>query len=106
MYAVIADGSHQYRIEEGTVFQVQVKPDLAEGAKALIFDRVLLIGDVDGGPRIGQPTVPTASVSATILRPFRGDKIIIRKFKRRKKYAKKQGHRQNYLEVRVDKITS
>ena len=104
MYAVISDGSHQYRVEEGTMFRVQVKPEQEADSKALVFDRVLLVGDVDGGPRVGQPAVPGASVSTTVLREVKGDKVIIRKFKRRKKYALKKGHRQRYLEVKVDRI--
>jgi large subunit ribosomal protein L21 len=105
VYAIIADGAHQYRLEEGTVFQVQVKPGLNEDSKTLSFDRIMIIGDIDGGPIIGNPTISGAKVDATILREFKGEKITIQKFKRRKKYARKQGHRQRYLEVRVDKIS-
>lgn len=105
MYAIIADGSHQYKVEEGIIFQVQIKDDLPEGSSALVFDRILLIGDVENGPIIGNPTISGARVETTILRESKGEKITIQKFKRRKKYARKQGHRQRYLEVRVEKIS-
>lgn len=103
MYAIIADGSHQYRVEEGTVLEVQIK-DLAEDAKTYDFERVLLIGDVEGGPKIGQPTIKGAKVSTTIVGAFKGDKIRIQKFRRRKGYCVKTGHRQRLLELRVEKI--
>ncbi len=105
MYAIIADGSHQYRVEPGTIFHTQIKPDMPLDAKAITFDRILLVGDMEGGPKVGQPIIPGATVSATILlNQVKGEKIIIQKFRRRKKYAKKKGHRQRYMEVRVDQI--
>jgi len=105
MYAVIADGGNQYKVEEGLVFEVQIR-DLPEDAKTLEFDRILLVGDVEGGPKIGQPTVAGAKVTASIIREMKGDKIIIRKFRRRKNYMRKQGHRQKYLQLKVDKISA
>lgn len=103
MYAVIADGGNQYKVEEGLVFEVQIR-DLPEDAKTVEFDQILLVGDVEGGPKIGHPTVAGAKVTASIIREMKGDKIIIRKFRRRKNYMRKQGHRQNYLQLKVDKI--
>ncbi len=104
MYAVISDGSHQYRVEEGQVLDVERKPGLAEDAKTFEFYRVLLIGDIEGGPKIGRPVVEGARVTATVVGEFKGEKVVIRKFRRRKKYALKKGHRQKYLRVRVEKI--
>jgi len=104
MYAIICDGSHQYRMEEGLVLDVQRKPDLAEDAKTITFDRVLFVGDTEGGPKIGQPTVAGAKVVATVIEEFKAEKVIIQKFRRRKKYARKQGHRQKHLRVRVESI--
>lgn len=103
MYAIISDGGHQYRVEEGLVFEVQRK-ELPEDAKVVEFDRVLLVGDTEDGPKIGRPTVDGAKVSATILGEVKADKIIIQKLRRRKGYRRKQGHRQLHLRVRVDKI--
>lgn len=103
MYAIIADGSHQYKVEEGTVFSVE-QHELPEGANTLEFDRVLLVGDIEGGPKIGRPTVPGAKVTATVVTEFKGEKLVIRKFRRRKGYHLKKGHRQNHLQLRVEKI--
>lgn len=105
MYAIIADGSHQYRVEEGTEFEVQIK-DLQEGAKSLTFDHVLFVGDTGGAPKVGQPMVDGASVTASVVREVKGDKLVIQKFRRRKNSASKTGHRQRYLLVKVDKINA
>ena len=103
MYAIISDGAHQYRVEEGLVLEVQRK-DLPEDTKTYEFDRVLLVGDIDDGPKIGQPVVEGAKVSATVLGEIKGDKVVIQKIRRRKHYSLKRGHRQRFLQVRVDKI--
>lgn len=103
MYAIISDGPHQYRVEEGQVLEVQRK-DLPEETKTLEFDRVLLIGDVEGGPMIGQPVVEGAKVTTSVLGEVKGKKITIQKLRRRKNYRVKKGHRQKYLQVKVEKI--
>lgn len=105
VYAIIEDGSHQYKVEEGQVFEVQLH-DLDEGQTTVDFDKVLLVGG-DGDPRIGQPYLAGAKVSASIIDPeIKGAKITIQKFKRRKNYARKTGHRQRYLRVKVDSISA
>ncbi|MCB9850413.1 MAG: 50S ribosomal protein L21 [Phycisphaerales bacterium] len=104
MYAIIEDGAHQYRVEEGTRLDVQLH-DLAEDQKSIQFDKVLLVGE-GADARVGQPYVDGASVTATIEGELKGDKIDIIKFRRRKNYRRKQGHRQRYLRVRVDKINA
>jgi large subunit ribosomal protein L21 len=104
VYAIVSDGSHQYKVEEGLIFEVQLK-DLPEDAKTLEFDRVLMVGDVEGGPRVGTPTVSGAKVSATVVRELKGDKLFTQKFRRRKGSSVKTGHRQRYLQVKVEKIT-
>ena len=104
MYAIIADSSHQYRVEEGQILEVERKKDLPEDAKTIEFDRVLFVGDVDDGPKVGQPVVENARVIASVLGEVKGQKIIIQKHRRRKNYQLKQGHRQKYLRIRVDKI--
>jgi len=103
VYAIISDGAHQYRVEEGQVFDVQRK-DLADDATSFEFDRVLLVGDIDGGPKIGQPIVEGAKVTASIVGEIKGDKLVIQKLRRRKNSATKTGHRQRFLRVKVDKI--
>jgi len=103
VYAIISDGAHQYRVEEGLVFEVQRKA-LTEDTKVYEFDRVLMVGDVEGGPKIGQPIVEGAKVTASVLGEIKGDKITILKHRRRKNYALKKGHRQKFLQLKVDKI--
>jgi large subunit ribosomal protein L21 len=103
VYAIISDGAHQYRVEQGQVFEAQRK-ELDESTKTIDFDRVLLVGGVEGGPQVGRPVVAGARVTATVLGEIKGDKIIIQKHRRRKNSALKKGHRQKYLQVRVDTI--
>ncbi len=102
MYAIIEDGAHQYRVEEGARLDVQVH-DVDDEQQTLEFDKVLLVRDGQE-TRIGQPYVAGAKVSATIEAEIKGDKITIIKFHRRKNYHRKQGHRQRYLRLRIDKI--
>lgn len=104
MYAVIADGAHQYRVEEGLIFEVQRK-DLPEGTESIDFDRVLILGGRDGEDvKVGQPLVSGAKVTAKVLGEIKGDKLIIQKMRRRKGYRLKAGHRQKHLRVKVEKI--
>ncbi|MHC4695258.1 MAG: 50S ribosomal protein L21 [Planctomycetota bacterium] len=103
MYAIISDGGSQYRVEEGLTLDLQLK-DLAEDAKTVEFDRVLMVGDIEDGPKIGQPTVEGAKVTASVVGEVKGDKITVVKFRPRKRYTRTQGHRQRYLRVKVDKI--
>jgi large subunit ribosomal protein L21 len=104
MYAIVSDGSHQYRVQEGMVLEVQRK-DLPEDAKTIEFDRVLMVGG-DGGAKVGQPVVQGAKVTASILGEVKGDKLVSRKQNRRKGYKLKKGHRQKYLQVKVESITA
>lgn len=103
MYAIIANGSHQYRVEEGLVFEVE-RMDLPEGAETVEFDTVLFVGGMEDGPKVGRPTVEGAKVTAEIIDEIKGNKITIIKHHKRKNYARKQGHRQKYLQLRVSKI--
>jgi large subunit ribosomal protein L21 len=102
VYAIIEDGAHQYRVEEGRHFDIQL-PELEDGQKQISFDKVLLVGAGEE-VQVGQPYVEGATVSATIEGEIKGDKISVIKFRRRKNYRRKQGHRQLYLRVKVDKI--
>ena len=103
VYAIISDGAHQYRVEEGQVFEV-LRKDLPEGTETYEFDRILMIGDVEDGPRIGQPVVEGAKVTAAVVGEIKGDKLVIQKHRRRKNSSSKTGHRQKFLQVRVEKI--
>ena len=103
MYAIIRSGGKQYRVAEGE--RLLVERDVLGAAKddKVTFDEVLMIGGDQ--PKVGAPTVSGASVSATIVRESRGDKIIVFKKKRRKNHTKrKHGHRQDLVELRIDSI--
>lgn len=86
------------------LLQVELK-ELAEDAKTIEFDRVLFVGDVEDGPKIGQPVVEGAKVTASIVaEEIKGKKITIQKLRRRKTYRLKAGHRQKYTQVKIEKI--
>ena len=104
MYAVIADGGKQYMVREGQKLFVETR-DLPEGAANVEFDQVLLVGEGES-TRVGAPTVPGAKVVARLVEAVRGPKETIVKFRRRKGYRLKKGHRQNYLQVTVESITA
>jgi large subunit ribosomal protein L21 len=101
MYAVIQTGGKQYRVKSGE--QVKIEALAAEVGAAVSFDRVLMLGEGEG-VRIGAPFVAGAAVKATVVSQGRGEKIRIFKLRRRKHFAKTQGHRQSYTEVRIDEI--
>ena len=101
MYAVIQTGGKQYRVKSGE--QLKVESLAAEVGAAVSFDRVLMLGEGDG-VRVGAPFVNGATVKATVVAQGRGEKIRIFKLRRRKHFAKTQGHRQGYTEVRIDEI--
>src|SRR3990172_11217135 len=99
MYAIISGGAHQYRVEEGTVFDVE-RIDLADDAKTIEFDRILMVGDHPDGTKIGQPGVAGAKGIAAVMGEHKAPKVEIRKFSRRKGYSLHKGHRQKYLKVK------
>lgn len=103
MYAIVKIGAQQYKVEEGNKVFVH-KLSLEEGAK-VEFDQVLLL-DVEGKIQVGTPVVAGAKIEATVLREVQGDKVIVFKKKRRKGYKKKNGHRQQYTQVEINKIVA
>ena len=103
MYAVIRTGGKQYRVEEGDVVKIE-KIDGERGSE-LTFDDVLLVGN-DDATQVGTPNVAGASVSGTIVEQDRDKKIVVFKFRRRKNYIRKQGHRQSYTRVRINGIAA
>lgn len=103
MYAIIECGGRQYRAEEGHSFPVE---KLAyEVGEQIELPNVLLIAD-DGNITIGQPTVEGAIVKATITEQYRGKKIFVWKYKPKKRYRRRQGHRQYYTRLRIDEIVT
>ena len=101
MYAVIATGGKQYRVEKDATLRVE-KLDVEAGGK-VTFDRVLLIAD-GADVRIGAPLLAGSTVSATVERHGQGDKVPIVKFRRRKHYLRMKNHRQQYTLVRITDI--
>jgi large subunit ribosomal protein L21 len=101
MYAIIDDGGRQHKVTQGDVIHID---RAATEDKAIKFDRVLMIVG-EGDPKIGAPLVAGASVSGDILGAVKSKKIDIIKYKRRKGYHKKIGHRQTQLAVRITGIT-
>ena len=102
MYAIIANGGKQYKVEEGDLIRVE-KIDVAEGAQ-YSFDQVLAVKDEE--LVVGTPTVDGASVKATCTQQGKGKKVIVYKYKRKSGYHKKNGHRQAYTEVKINKINA
>ena len=101
MYAVVRTGGKQVRLAPGRAVRVERLP--GEVGARISFDEVLVVGG-DGEPRVGRPLVAGARVVGTNQRQGRARKLIIFKSKRRKNYRRKQGHRQEYTEVRVEAI--
>ncbi len=101
MYAVIAAGGKQHRVEEGEVLRLE-KIEAATG-ESVDFDEVLMVANGDD-VKIGTPVVDGAKVTAEVLAHGRGDKVKIIKFRRRKHSMKRQGHRQWYTEVKITGI--
>ena len=102
MYAIIEDQGQQYTVSQGDVVEIDLKEDASE-QESLVFEHVLMVRD-DSETRIGTPTLEGARVVATVLGDVKGPKIIVRKFKRRKNYRRKQGHRQRYTRIRIESI--
>lgn len=99
--AIIRTGGKQYRVAPGDVLRVE-KLTGDVGSK-IEFDDVLLVGSGDG-VKVGTPVVQGAKVTAEITDHGRGKKLIVYKFRRRKNYRRKQGHRQAYTEIKVTGI--
>ncbi|WP_422444595.1 50S ribosomal protein L21 [Thermoanaerobacterium sp. DL9XJH110] len=101
MYAIIETGGKQYRVSEGDIIRVE-KLAAAEG-QVVEFDKVLAVSR-DGELLVGKPWVENAKVTATVLKHGKGDKIIVFKYKPKKNYRRKQGHRQPFSEIKIEKI--
>ena len=103
MYAVIKTGGKQYRVAAGQKLKVEQIP--ADIGQEITLDQVLSVGEGET-LKIGTPLVSGATVKATVLAQGRHDKVKIFKMRRRKHYQKRQGHRQNYTELRIEAITA
>ncbi|MFV0464860.1 MAG: 50S ribosomal protein L21 [Lachnospiraceae bacterium] len=99
MYAIIATGGKQYKVSEGDIITIE-KLGLEAGEK-VTFDQVLAVSD--GEMKVGD-SVAKASVEASVVKEGRGKKVIVYKYKRKTGYHKKNGHRQSFTRVTIDKI--
>ena len=102
MFAVIQTGGKQYRVAQGD--RLRVEKLIGDVGSAVTFDKVLLLGG--GAVKVGTPHVTGASVSAEIVAQGRDKKIIVFKFRRRKNYCRKNGHRQPYTELKITGVSA
>ena len=102
MYAIIATGGKQYKVAEGDVIRVEKLG--AEAGSEVTFDKVLAVSDKK--LKVGNPVVDGATVTATVMDEVKGKKVIVYKYKSKTGYHKKNGHRQAYTEVKIDKINA
>ena len=101
MYAIIADGGRQYKVQSGQILEIDFRT--VEAGSELKFDRVLAISS-DAGFKLGKPLVAGATVTAKVLGESKGEKIFIQKFRRRKNSKRRTGHRQKYVKVQIGDI--
>lgn len=101
MFAVIQTGGKQYKVAEGEMIKVE-KLDAVAGDK-ITLDQILMVND-DNGTRIGDPLVQGAKITAEVIEQGRHKKITVYKYKKRKNQRKKQGHRQAYTRLLIEKI--
>jgi large subunit ribosomal protein L21 len=101
MYAVVATGGKQYKVREGEVLRVEKIP--GEIGTPVSFDKVLMTSD-GASINIGQPFLENIAVSGHITEQAKAKKILVFKYKRRKRYRRKNGHRQPYTAVKIDSI--
>lgn len=102
MYAIIATGGKQYKVAEGDIIKVEKLG--AEAGAAFTFDQVLAVSDSE--LKVGDPTVKGATVEASVLGDGKAKKVIVYKYKRKSGYHKKNGHRQQYTAVKIEKINA
>lgn len=100
MYAIIETGGKQVKVEEGQAIYIEKLN--AEAGETVTFDKVLMVGGEN--VKVGSPTVEGATVTGTVEKQGRAKKIIVFKYKSKKNYKRKQGHRQPYTKVIIEKI--
>jgi large subunit ribosomal protein L21 len=101
VYAVVRTGGRQYRVSEGDVLDVE-KLDQAEGSQVELDDVLMAVDGED--VRIGTPAVDGAKVVARVLSQVKDNKIVVYKYKKRKRYRRKQGHRQKLTRIKIESI--
>jgi len=101
MYAVVNTGGKQYKVQKGETLRIEKIP--GEVGSQVTFDQVLMVADGED-VRVGRPLLEKAAVMGSIIEQDKSKKIIVFKYKRRKRYRRKQGHRQPYTAIRIDGI--
>jgi large subunit ribosomal protein L21 len=106
MYAIIEESGSQRKVVEGDTLLVDLLQEgAAEKGSAVKFDKVLVVGEIGGGAKLGQPYVAGATVTAEVVDPaVLGEKLFIQKFREKKTWKKRTGHRQRYTRVKVTGI--
>lgn len=109
MYAIIEDSGTQFKVTSGDVIRIDRALEDHQGlidARTIKFDKVLLIGGGDGAnsSKLGAPTLSGVTIEGEVLGAVKSDKVIIEKHHRRKRYHRRKGHRQNFLEVKIGEI--
>jgi len=102
MYAVIETGGKQYLLENGDLFDHELISSLQAG-ETVTFDKVLLVVD-DGEVRVGTPYLDGVEVMGEVREQGRGNKVIVYKYKSKKGYRRKKGHRQSYMKTKITSI--
>lgn len=102
MYAIIRSGGRQYRAEVGKTVDVEKLPYQVN--ESIVIDDVLLVGD-DAKTVIGQPRVQGATVKATVVSQYKGEKVIVFRYRQRTNYRRRTGHRQQYTRLQIDAIS-
>ena len=105
MYAVIRDGSREYRVAEGDVVEFDLRKSAVAGDE-VEFSEVLLVRKGDDDVVVGTPVVSGAVVKGTVEDHVKGEKLVAYKYKRRHGYHRKKGHRQNYTRIRITGISA
>ncbi|AKN32269.1 50S ribosomal protein L21 [Clostridium carboxidivorans P7] len=104
MYAVVVTGGKQYKVSEGDVIYVE-KLD-AEVESTVELDNILVVNKENGETVFGKPSVDGAKVTAKVVAQGKAKKVLVFKYKRKKDYRKKQGHRQPYTKLQIEKINA
>ncbi len=103
MYAIIETGGKQYKVQEGDIIKVEKLG--VDASTNFTFDKVLLLAN-EGSTTFGSPYVAGATVTANVIGDGKADKVIVYKYKRKSGYHKKNGHRQPFTELKIEKINA
>lgn len=102
MYAIVRDRGMQYRVEEGRFLDVALLPDVEPGS-TIELSEVLLIGNSEN-VQVGTPLIDGASVKAEVLGEQKGEKILVFRYRNKKRFRRRKGHRQRYTRIKINEI--